>query len=209
LFLINSDTVVTGAGEVAVQGSVVRLAHREIEGWLRWQPEYLDSAAYEDVVEAIERFEPVDNAAGHMSARWLKEEALHDGKMTGTWLLYRNQKIQGFVSICSGNITLHDDGTANAFRRRLQGLPGIRYAGELVPASEIRWMGRHSKSDFKGEAILAHAVRIAHEVARLQGNAALVIDPYDDDTAEFLLTKFEFLRSAKKGQLWLRLPESA
>jgi hypothetical protein len=187
---------------------VIRLAHREIEGWLRWQPEYLDSAAYEEVVEAVERFRPVDIAAGRMSARWLREEALHDGKMTGTWLFYRNQKIHGFVSICSGNITLHDDGTANAFRRRLQGLPGIRYAGELVPASEIRWMGRHAESEFKGEAILAHAVRIAREVATWQGNAALVIDPYDDATAELLLTRYDFLRSAKKGQLWLRLPDT-
>lgn len=188
---------------------MIRLADRESEGWVRWRPEYNDSAAYAEIVEAVELFKPVDNDAGHMSARWLKEEALHDGKMTGTWLLYKNQKVHGFVSICSGNITLHDDGRANAFRRTLQGLPGVRFAGELVPASEIRWMGRHAESNFSGEVILEHAVWIAHEVARLQGNAALVIDPYDDETAEFLLTKYKFLRSAKKGQLWLRLPESA
>jgi hypothetical protein len=179
----------------------------EYQGWFRWRPENLGSAAYADIVEAVKRFEPVDNEAGHMSARWLREEALHDGKMTGTWLFYTNQTLQGFVSICSGNITLHDDGRANAFRRTLQGLPGIRYAGELMPASEIRWMGKHTKSEIDGEVILNHAVRIAHDVAELQGNAALVIDPYDEGTANFLLEKYEFLRSAKKGQLWLRLQE--
>jgi hypothetical protein len=152
-------------------------------------------------------FKPVDNDAGRMSARWLREEALRDDKMTGTWLFYRNQKQQGYVSICSGNISLHDDGRANAFRRTLQGLPGVRYAGELIPASEIRWMGRHVEAEFKGEVILRHAARIASEVAELQGNSALVVDPYDDDTADFLLEKFDFLRSAKKGQLWLRLPD--
>ena len=186
---------------------MVTLARKEFEGWLRWRPEYLNSIAYEEVVEAIDAFEPVDNKAGQMSAKWLKEEALVDDKMTGTWLMYRNQRLQGYVSICSGNITLHDDGKANAFRRTLRGLPGVRYAGELIPASEIRWMGRHVQSDFRGEVLLNHAMRIASEVAELQGNSALVIDPYDDDTADLLLERYRFLRSAKKGQLWLRLPD--
>ncbi len=46
---------------------------------------------------------------------------------------------------------------------------------------------------------------IATEVAELQGNIALMIDPYDDDTADMLLSKYDFLRSAKHGQLWLPL----
>lgn len=142
-----------------------------------------------------------------MSARWLKEEALHDGKRTVTWLFYRNLKVQGFVSICSGNITEYDDGRANILRRTLRGLPGNRYAGDLIPASEIKWMGRHARAEFKGEVILNQAIRVAEEVAEVQGNAALVIDPYDDATANFLLTRYEFLRSARMGQLWLRLPE--
>ncbi len=183
------------------------MARREFEGWIRWRPEYLDSPAHADIVEAVELFVPVDNDAGRRSARWLSEEALYDDQMTGTWLFYGNQKLQGFVSVCSGNISVYDDGTANAFRRRLQGLPGVRYAGELVPASEIRWMGRHREAEFKGEVLLRHAARIAHEVAEWQGNSALVVDPYDEDTAELLLRKYKFLRSAKKGQLWLRLQE--
>lgn len=186
---------------------MVTLTRREFKGWLRWRPEYLDSIAYKEVVEAINAFEPVDNKAGRMSAKWLKEEALVDDKMTGTWLMYMNGRLQGYVSVCSGNASLHDDGRANAFRRTLRGLPGVRYAGELIPASEIRWMGRHVKSAFSGEVLLNHAMRIASEVAELQGNTALVIDPYDDDTADLLLERYRFLRSAKKGQLWLRLPD--
>lgn len=184
------------------------IAAKEIEGWLRWRPEFIDSAAYEEVVEAVHNFKPVDNEAGHMSARWLKEEALTDDQMTGTWLFYRGQRLQGYVCICSGNLTLHDDGRANAFRRRLKALPGVRYAGELVPASKIRWMGRHVEGSYGGEVLLNHASRVAKEVAGWQGNMALVVDPYDDATAEFLQDKYSFLRSARHGQLWLLLPDA-
>lgn len=50
---------------------VVGLTHREYEGWIRSSPENVDSIAYEEVVEAVEQFEPVDNEAhvGPMAER--------------------------------------------------------------------------------------------------------------------------------------------
>jgi hypothetical protein len=189
-----------------LEGVGLALGDDEFDGWYRWRPERADSPAYEDIAEAVENFEPLDRDAGHMSAKWLKEQSLKDYPSTATWILYQDQRVQGYIAICSGNVTLHDSGRANAFRRRLSGLPGVRYAGELVPASEIRWIAKHVASKFDGKVLLAQAIRVAERVAEFQGNIALVVDPYDDETAEMLKENFSFLWSAKKGQLWLRLP---
>jgi hypothetical protein len=180
----------------------------ESTGWFRWRQQYADDVAYADIAEAIKRFRPVakkGEKAGSDSALWLMEYSADDYPSTATWLFYRDQKVHAFFSICSGNVQLHDDGQSRFFRRLISGLPGRRYAGLLEPASEIRWFGRHIESDVTGKEVLEQATLIATEVAEIQGNIALVIDPYDDATAEMLLKQYKFLRSAKHGQLWLPL----
>lgn len=176
-------------------------------GWFAWRKQYADDIAYADIAEAIEQFRPVDNDAGRDSARWLKEHAASDYPSTVTWLFYEDRRVHGFFSICSGNVQLYDDGRSRPFRRLISGLPGRRYAGTLEPASEIRWWGRHVESAIGGKDLLEQAVSFASEVARVQGNVAVVIDPYDEATATMLLEQYEFLRSAKHGQLWLPLHE--
>lgn len=183
------------------------LGDDEIYGWYRWRPGRAESLAYEDIAEAVENFEPLDKDAGYMSAKWLKEQSLKDYPSTATWILYKDQRVHGYIAICSGNVTIHDPGRANAFRRKIAGLAGGRYAGELVPASEIRWIAKHVDSKFDGKVLLEQAIRVAEKVAEVQGNVALVIDPYDEETAAMLKDNFRFLWSAKKGQLWLRLPD--
>jgi hypothetical protein len=82
----------------------------------------------------------------------------------------------------------------------------VRWAGETIPASEIRWIAKHAESDLGGEELLTQAIWIAEQVAEVQGNTALVIDPYDGETAKMLLDHYRFLWSARHGQLWLPLP---
>jgi len=183
----------------------VTVSRGETRGWYRWRRQYADDIAYADIAEAIEAFRPIDNPAGHDSARWLKQYSADDYPSTATWLFYEDRRVHGFFSICSGNVQLHDDGRKRGFRRVISGLPGRRYAGLLEPASEIRWWGRHVESTITGRELLEQATLVATEVAEIQGNIALVIDPYDEATAKMLLDQYDFFRSAKHGQLWLPL----
>lgn len=174
------------------------------ELWYRWRPAFAESAAYEDIAEAIENFEPVDTAAGHAAADWLKRASLADYPSTATWVAYHQQRIEGYFAICSAEVTLYD-------RQRKKHLGQGRHHEHRLhpqqPASLITWLGKHAKATIPGRVILQQAAYISSQVAEWQGNIALVLDPYDDKTAEFWLESYPFLRSAKPGRLWMPLQE--
>lgn len=173
------------------------------EFWYRWRPAFAESAAYEDIAEAIENFEPVNNDAGRAAAHWLKHSALDDYPSTATWLAYRDQRIEGYFAICSTELTLYERQRKRHLRRRGRRREHVLHPQQ--PASLITWLGKHAKATMSGTAILRHAAYIASQVAELQGNIALVVDPYDESTGEFWLERYSFLRSAKPGRLWIPL----
>jgi hypothetical protein len=176
------------------------------EHWFRWKPLYAESAAYDDISEAIQAFEPVETPAGHAAAKWLKESALDDYPSTATWLAYLDQRIEGYFALCSGEVPLYGRQRRQFLRR-----PGRRREHVLhprQPASLITWLGKHRHAKINGRTILAQATHTAIEVAELQGNIALVLDPYDDQTATFWLDRYDFLHSESPKRLWLPLRES-
>jgi hypothetical protein len=80
-------------------------------------------------------------------------------------------------------------------------LPG---RGIHKPASQIIWMCKHAEANIRGDRLISRATGIASDVAMLQGNIALVINPYDSGTARMLHDKYAFLHcEGRSGQLWL------
>jgi hypothetical protein len=172
----------------------VAVRNERIEGgWFRWRPGREKQLAFADIARAVEEFEPVPRDAGYAAANWLKNEALRDYPATATWLNYENGRVEGFFAIRSGNFQLKEKAT-----HRLPG-PGI-----LKPASQIVWMCKHAKAGIRGDRLISRATGVAIEVAAVQGNIALVINPYDGPTAKMLHDKYAFLRcEGRSGQLWL------
>jgi hypothetical protein len=162
-------------------------------GWFRWRPGREKQLGFEDVARAVEEFEPVPRKAGYAAAAWLREEALRDFPATATWLNYENARLEGFFAIQSGSFHLKEKAT-----HRLPGR-GIR-----KPASQIIWMCKHAEAEIRGDRLISRAVGIASEVATMQGNIALVINPYDGPTGKMLHDKYAFLHcEGRSGQLWL------
>jgi hypothetical protein len=180
------------------------MAQDEPALWYRWRPEFAESAAYADIAEAVERFEPVANEAGYAAAEWLKQSSLDDYPSTATWLIYHRQRIEGYFAICSAEVKLYG-------RQRKKHLErGQEREHELhpaQPASLITWLGKHAEADISGRVLIRQAAFVAREVAEWQGNIALVLDPYNEETAELWLERYSFFRSGKPGRLWLPLHE--
>jgi hypothetical protein len=179
--------------------------HDHGELWYRWRPEYAESAAYEDIAEAIENFEPVATEAGYAAADWLKNSSLDDYPSTATWIAYRNQRVEGYFAMCSAEVELYERQRKKYLHRESRHRKHRLHPRQ--PASLITWLGKHAKAQIHGEAIIHHAAYIASQVAELQGNIALVIDPYDDATSAFWQDRYSFLRSAQPGRLWIPLQE--
>jgi hypothetical protein len=172
---------------------VAKSQERYERGWFRWRPNRASQIAYEDIAAAVRDFEPVAKDAGIAAADWLKKKALDDYPATATWLNYENNRLEGFFAIRSGSF-------------RFEETPSHRLPGRGIekPASQIVWMCKHAESDIGGDRLISRAVGIASDVAMLQGNIALVINPYDAETAEMLHAKYAFLRCEdRSGQLWL------
>ena len=174
------------------------------EYWYRWQPAFAEDIAYEDIAEAVDAFEPVDHPAGHAAAQWLKESSLDDYPSTATWLAYREGRIEGYFAMRSGEVVL----TTKQRRKQLarKGRQREHVLHPRQPASLIAWLGKHAEASITGRTLLLYAAYVANQVAEYQGNIALVIDPYDDDTARFWQDRYKFLRAANPSKrLWVPL----
>lgn len=168
------------------------MMQEEREGWVRWTPAVARSRGWEDLAEAVEDFRAPCEGAGSACERWLKEESLDEWPRTVTWVMFHAGLVQGFFAICSSsiNITMPDG------------------KKEMWPCSKIVWLSRRDRREggkFKGQTLFMQAASRAGEVGEIQGNVALVIEPFDDRIAKLLELRHEFLRTANQGQLWLPL----
>jgi hypothetical protein len=162
------------------------------EGWIRWRPELAESGKYEHIVEAIDAFVPPCNLAGDACDTWLKENSLDDYPYTATWILYTQGMLHGFFALRSSVIAM-------TFNDR-----GKEWTQPL-PCSQIAWLCKRDGGKFHGRAIINSAIGRALEVAQIQGNVALVIEPFDEDVAELLQSRHDFFRAAEHGHLWMPL----
>ncbi len=170
------------------------MVQEQKDGWIRWRPEIADSKGYEDLAEAIEAFEPPCNEAGEECAEWLKNQSLSEYPSIVTWVMFHNGLVHGFFAISSNVFTIsspHPSGNGEEKKK--------------LPCSQIKWLCKRDQGKFLGRTIFEQAAYTASQVAELQGNVALVIEPFDDTIAGVLEKRLTFLRTAEQGQLWVPL----
>lgn len=176
------------------------------ETWYVWSPDLEDDPEYEKIAGAVEEFESLDTAPGRDATRWLREEALDNHPSTITRLMVLDDRVEGFYAISSAHIRL----SQRHRKRALRNHRAHRLHPEQ-PASLIPWLAKRWDAKIDALPLILHAAYIASEVAELQGNIALAIDPYDEDVAEIWTKRYGFRASSqdasegKSRRLWLPL----
>jgi hypothetical protein len=146
--------------------------------WVRWTPEIAED--YPAIADAVADFKAKGMKKGKDAADaatcWLKERSLPNYRTTVTWLMLNPAEdfVEGYYSLASAQVELRTD-----HRKKLG---PSEYP--IQPAALITWIAKDERSDIGGKQLLAHAVGIAVKVAQLQGVVAIVLDPFDDETAK-------------------------
>ena len=109
---------------------------------------------------------------------WLKEAAMGE-RACLTRLLFNGGRFAAFYALSSAQVEI----TSPKNCERL----GMLGTGR-VPASHMEWVVRSRLFKGVGERILLHASAVARDVAQMQGNLVLTLDPYDDGTASMWKT---------------------
>lgn len=175
--------------------------------WHQWTPANAASEVYEDIGEAVEEFESLDTPAGQAATVWLKEHALPNHPSTITYLLVLGGRIEGYFALASSSVELTQ-------RHRKQLKRGQRNY-PLDPtqgASLVAWIAKHRDAVVSGRSLFLYAISVAREAADRQGTVAIVLDPYDDETAERWAEHYGFKRARTPGgrrpRLWIPLHPS-
>jgi hypothetical protein len=166
--------------------------------WVRFIPEVVEDMGSQQhlLLDAVNNFESVPRPAGMAAATWLRERALDEYGSSVTYLMLLEGLVEAFYALSSAEVLLSG-------RDRKRMFAGVRANSYEVlprqPASLIAWAAkRNGGCEGCGELILRHAFTSALEVAQSQGNIALVLDPYDEETAEMWMKMgfVKFRRSA-------------
>jgi len=163
-----------------------RLALRALrdgeETWVRFTPEVVLDLGdeQETLLAAVADFEARDCPAGRAAAEWLRENALDNHGSTVTYLMLRARRVEGFYALSSAQVRL-----SMRHRRELAGDRGQRYLSlrPLQPASLVAWIAKRNGAATTGRELLMHAFSTALQASELQASIALVLDPYDEETA--------------------------
>jgi hypothetical protein len=180
-----------GAAEIEEDGS----------RWVTLSPRTATPA----VLEAMAAFQPLDHPAGAAAARFLNEEAVVNHTMTRTHLLIDRDRVEGFVSLCSGSVRLS--------RRSIRSL-GLRTTIRTMPAVVLTWVARDRDSSVSGQELVETAFGLARESAENIGVAAFVLDPWDERVAEMWRSEpypfrdSEQRRRGRPPRLWAPLDPS-
>lgn len=172
------------------------------ELWYRWTPE---RAKQSDIARAVHEFQSIDTPAGHAAATWLKERSLAAHGSVVTWLMMLDQQLEGFYAIAGSQVRLTQ-------RHRATIAPNATAMAPTQPASLILFMARHRDGRVPGRKLMLHATYVALQVAKLQGNIALVFEAYDEETASALLANYPFRRGVRESdreplRLWMPIVE--
>jgi hypothetical protein len=134
---------------------------------------------------AVAAFDAGTTAAGVAAAAWLKNEAARAHPSVVTRLLFTDGILAGYVAVTPGEVELSGN------HRKKLGLIHPVQGATLIP-----WLAKDGRNLMPGEVLLEVALGVAREAARLQGGAALVLDPFDLETSEmWLKPPYSFKRS--------------
>jgi hypothetical protein len=139
-------------------------------------------AALPELGTAIDAFRPVPSPAGDSAAGWLAERALREPQEATVRLRLSHGKVTGVYALCAAQIALSSEERAQ--------LGGVHYRTQ--PAILLAQFARAADAPGIGEEMLRHADSIARRVLRYIGATVLVVDPFDQDTAEMWRERFGF-----------------
>jgi hypothetical protein len=132
--------------------------------------------------EAIQAFKAPPGPAGESVSRWLVEHAFHEPQEATVRLRLSHGKVTGVYALCAAQITL------DIAQRALLG--GVRYRTQ--PAILLAQFARAADAPGIGKELLRHAVGTARRARTYVGATALVVDPFDEPTAEMWREYFGF-----------------
>ena|ERR1035438_10300636 len=167
--------------------------------WVRLIPEVVEDLGPDQhlLLDAVAEFEPLPRDAGREAARWLRERALDEYGSSVTYLMLLDRQIEAFYALTSAEVLLSGRDRKRIFKDVRENTYEV---SPRQPASLIAWAAKRAGAGEQcGELILRHAFTSALEVAQNQGNIALVLDPFDEETAGMWMKMeaVKFRRSAE------------
>lgn len=138
--------------------------------------------ALPELSAAIGAFQPVPSCAGESAAEWLAERALGEPQEATVRLRLSHGKVTGVYALCAAQIALSSEERAQ--------LGGMHYRTQ--PAILLAQFARAADTPGIGEEMLQHADGIARRALRYVGATVLVVDPFDEGTAEMWRERFGF-----------------
>lgn len=139
-------------------------------------------AALPELDEAIQAFVPVPGPAGESVAEWLTERALREPQEATVRVRLGHGRITGVYALCAAQVALGTEERAQ--------LGGVHYRTQ--PAILLAQFARSIDAAGIGEELFRHADGIARRALRYIGATVLVVDPFDQETAEMWRERFGF-----------------
>lgn len=147
---------------------------------------------------ALDGFQTHDTPAGRAAAQWLRDCAIREHLTSRTTVVLARERVLGYYSLCSYSIELDPAARAAA---------GVRADRKRVPATLMTWIARDPEAEITGGDLLAHAVARARRAHRDQATAVLVLQAFDETTAEMWLARPYPLHAVpgRGHRLWMAL----
>jgi hypothetical protein len=139
-------------------------------------------AALPELGEAIRSFRPVPGPAGESVAEWLAERALREPQEATVRVRLSHGKVTGVYALCAAQVALSREERAQ--------LGGAHYRTQ--PAILLAQFARAADTPGIGDEMLRHTDTSARRALRYVGATVLVVDPFDQDTAEMWRQRFGF-----------------
>jgi hypothetical protein len=139
-------------------------------------------AALPELGIAIDAFQPVASPAGDNAAEWLTERALREPQEATVRLRLSHGRVTGVYALCAAQIALSREERAR--------LGDVHYRTQ--PAILLAQFARAADTPGIGDEMLQHADGVARRALRYIGATVLVVDPFDQDTAEMWRERFGF-----------------
>lgn len=139
-------------------------------------------AALPALGEAIRSFQPVPGSAGESVAEWLAERALNEPQEATVRVRLSHGRVAGVYALCAAQVALSREERAQ--------LGGVHYRTQ--PAVLLAQFARAADMPGIGAEMLRHADTSARRALRYVGATVLVVDPFDQGTAEMWRQRFGF-----------------
>jgi hypothetical protein len=139
-------------------------------------------AALPELGEAIRLFQPVPGPAGESVAEWLAEHAMNEPQEATVRVRLSHGKVPGIYALCAAQVALSHEERAQ--------LGDVHYRTQ--PAILLAQFARAADTPGIGDEMLRHADTSARRALLYVGATVLVVDPFDQDTAEMWRQRFGF-----------------